>query len=216
MISMYAALLSKAQESTGCVVCDHDQIKWVPISHGVCGSEMINKKSVRAMVSMTPTFCSFLNLDLMDCIIEEVGDDKQKQQKMSYAKMLHKFRQSTSFHTFWRMLPRTFPEEPDGFCRLQVVLDWNVDEKIERMETLRQQLVSFHPLYRCALLLRKIKLDPLSIEWLIPSSMQEVCKCLKERETEFFKDHSIVRCFLDGTVIDNSTAAGMFDVDYNY
>ena len=99
------------------------------------------------------------------------------------------------------MLPQTFPEVPDGFSRLKVILDWNVDDKLERMETLRQQLASLNPLYRCALLLRKIKLDPLSIEWLIPMSAMGVCKSLRDRETAFFKEHSIVRCILDENVL---------------
>ena len=143
----------------------------------------------------------------MSCIIEGTGGNDEKN---DYLKRLHGFRQNTSFYTFWRMLPRVFPELPEGFSRVKVILDWSVHDKLEKIETLRQQLVSLSPLYKVVLLLRKIKLDPLSIEWLVPQSMENVCRCFKDKETDFFKDNGIVRCFIDGAVTDSPKGAGMY------
>lgn len=184
-------------------------MEWTPISAGSMFPQdsRIDSKIVGAITSMTPTFCSFLNVDLMSCILVAVDGNKEKD---DYLKRLHLFRQNTSFYIFFRMLPRVFPELPEGFHTVKVILDWSVHDKLEKMESLRQELASLSPLFRVVLLLRKIKLDPLSIEWVIPSSMESACKCLKDKDTDFFKYHGIVRCFIDEVVIESSNKAGMF------
>ena len=172
---------------------------------------IIDAKTIMAILSMTPTFCSFLNVDLVEYIIDSTGDEEIKHEKSLYIEDLHQFRQETSFYTFWRMLTKTFPEEPEGFQRLIVEVNWEVsDTYLESMESLRQRLSSSNPLYQCAMLLRKIKLDPVSIEWLVPASVEVICKCLKERQSDFFRNHSVVRCTLNGTTTPLYEAVGTY------
>ena len=201
LYTRYDKLLSEVQNrSTGLIVVKYNgKLTCFPDTIEKQSSIDIDAKTVKAILSVTPTFCSFLNIDLMNCIIDSTGDAEMKREKSSYIKDLHQFRKDTSFHTFWRMLPKTFPEEPEGFKRLRVEVNWAVSDNLESMENLRQRLSSINPLYQCAMLLRKIKLDPVSIEWLVPTSVEVIFKCLKERQSEFFNKQLVVRCTLNGT-----------------
>lgn len=166
-------------------------------------------KTLREFFAVLDSNWTFIDFDLLECIINEHGNDKLKSDMKIYIAKLREFCESTTVYKlikFWE--PIYSPSDiPKGFI---VKLDRSARScTVQELESLRRDTshsISDAPLSVAAMILYEIKDGSVIVVWIIAGEVvnllsESITQLITIKHSEFINKHKIIYLVLDGFIL---------------
>ena len=136
-----------------------------------------NAKTIEEIFAYLDSYWSYLSTDLLEYILDKLGDEGSKQNLKLLNEKVAKFRKTTPLNIYWKIEeidPASRPIPDDNLWELVTVHkpeSLSGKSTLEEVEQFRKQFATTFTIDKVALCVSKISPGSVQIVWLVPPSV---------------------------------------------
>ena len=139
---------------------------------------IVNAKCVEEIFGYLDLYWSFLSPDLLEYILNELGEPRVIQQMNRLVIKVQKFREVTMLKMYWKVVSVDPASQPVDTQLMQLVTvhkpeSLSGNSTLEDVERFRREFVNTYTIDKVALCISKISPGSVKITWFIPSSIAD-------------------------------------------
>ena len=166
-------------------------------------SAIVDAKSVDAIFTVLGRYWNFLNCELLNEVVHQLGSDATKQLMEQYMEKLQQFRMNTKLGDFIGMTTQNVPPHFTTFAT-EMGNEWR-KRTLEDLQNFRKKVAYFMQLKEYALHFNSVETGSIAVTWAFHSSLPEIANIL-QATFEMIEKYSVLRIFFRGKSIPQQRA----------
>ena len=136
----------------------------------------LNTKTIQEIFAYLDSYWSYLSTDLLEYILDELGDEESKQNLKLLNDEVAEFRKMTPLNVYWKIekIDPTLKPVPNDLLQLVTVHkpeSLSGKSTLDKVEEFRKQFATGFTIHKVALCVSKISPGSVRIVWLVPPSV---------------------------------------------
>ena len=136
----------------------------------------LDAKTIQEIFAYLDSYWSYLSTDLLEYILDELGDEESKQKLKHLNEEVAEFRKMTPLNVYWRIeeidpASKPIPEDLLQLVTVHKPESLSGKSTLDEVEEFRKQFATTFTIYKVALCVSKISPGSVRIVWLVPPSV---------------------------------------------